>query len=61
MYILNCLLNSCAHNKFGLKGACGTLVGHPLDTIKTIQQASNKKISSAIYDIVVQSKGVSID
>lgn len=40
-------------------GACGTLIGHPLDTVKTWQQASNTRISTTIYDIIVRNNGVS--
>lgn len=34
-------------------GACGTLVGHPLDTIKAWQQATNSTIKHATYHIMV--------
>lgn len=40
-------------------GACGTLIGHPLDTIKTWQQFGNRRIRKSVYDIIVQNNGVS--
>ncbi|EAT45759.1 AAEL002985-PA [Aedes aegypti] len=39
-------------------GACGILVGHPLDTIKTWQQFSNHKIRASVYNIIVRHNGV---
>lgn len=42
------------------QGACGILVGHPLDTIKTCQQASNIKIGRSMYEIIVHNNGVGI-
>lgn len=40
-------------------GACGTLIGHPLDTIKTWQQFGNRRIRKSVYDIIIQNNGVS--
>ncbi|XP_055849522.1 solute carrier family 25 member 45 isoform X1 [Episyrphus balteatus] len=38
-------------------GACGVLVGHPLDTIKTWQQASNSSVFTAIHQIRKRNDG----
>ncbi|KAL9892390.1 solute carrier family 25 member 45 isoform X1 [Glossina fuscipes] len=39
-------------------GACGVLVGHPLDTIKTWQQASNSNVFTATKQIYVRNNGI---
>ncbi|XP_031635025.1 solute carrier family 25 member 45-like isoform X2 [Contarinia nasturtii] len=39
-------------------GACGTLIGHPFDTIKTWQQFGNRRIRKSIYDIVIRNNGL---
>lgn len=39
-------------------GACGVLMGHPLDTIKTWQQFSNHKIRTSVYNIILRNNGV---
>lgn len=39
-------------------GACGVLVGHPLDTIKTWQQASNSSVFTAVYQIRKRNYGL---
>ncbi|XP_055306495.1 solute carrier family 25 member 45-like [Sitodiplosis mosellana] len=39
-------------------GACGTLMGHPLDTIKTWQQFGNRRIRKSVYDIIIQNNGL---
>ncbi|XP_037956919.1 solute carrier family 25 member 45-like isoform X1 [Teleopsis dalmanni] len=39
-------------------GACGVLVGHPLDTIKTWQQASNTSVPSAMRQIYLRNNGL---
>jgi len=41
------------------KGACGVLVAHPLDTIKTWQQASNTSVLTAVQQIYTRNNGVS--
>lgn len=41
-------------------GACGTLIGHPMDTIKTWQQAGNTRIVRTIYEIILRNNGVFI-
>lgn len=40
-------------------GGCGVLVGHPLNTIKTWQQATNSRIGTSMYEIIVRNNGVS--
>jgi len=40
-------------------GACGVLVAHPLDTIKTWQQASNTSVLTAVQQIYSRNNGVS--
>lgn len=40
-------------------GACGVLVAHPLDTIKTWQQASNTSVMTAVQQIYNRNNGVS--
>lgn len=50
-------------NKIGLShnsGACGTIIGHPFDTIKTWQQTGNRRIATSVYDIVIRNNGVGI-
>ena len=42
-----------------ISGACGVVVGHPLDTIKTWQQASNSSVVSAAKQIYERNNGVS--
>lgn len=42
-------------------GACGVLVAHPLDTIKTWQQASNTSVLTAVQQIYSRNNGVSAD
>lgn len=39
-------------------GACGVLIGHPLNTIKTWQQATNSRIGTSMYEIIVRNNGV---
>lgn len=39
-------------------GALGSLVGHPLDTIKTWQQYGNRRIRKSMYDIIIHNNGV---
>ncbi|XP_030247011.1 solute carrier family 25 member 45 isoform X2 [Drosophila navojoa] len=39
-------------------GACGVLVAHPLDTIKTWQQASNTSVVTAIHQIYKRNNGI---
>lgn len=39
-------------------GASGILIAHPLDTIKTWQQATNSTIKKSMYDIVIKNNGV---
>ncbi|XP_055683335.1 solute carrier family 25 member 45 isoform X1 [Lutzomyia longipalpis] len=39
-------------------GTCGMLVGYPLDTIKCWQQASNCRVGTAIYNIIVMNNGL---
>lgn len=34
------------------------MVGHPLNTIKTWQQATNSRIGTSIYEIIVRNNGV---
>lgn len=41
-------------------GACGVLVAHPLDTIKTWQQASNTSVMTAVQQIYNRNNGVSV-
>lgn len=47
----------CAHF---CAGATGILVGHPLDTIKTWQQATNVSIGRSMYKIVTKNNGVCV-
>ncbi|XP_053682118.1 solute carrier family 25 member 45 [Sabethes cyaneus] len=51
-------LITCDYISGCFAGACGVLVGHPLDTIKTWQQFSNNKIGSSIYNIIVRHNGL---
>lgn len=39
----------------------GSLVGHPLDTIKTWQQAGNTRIGKTVYEIIIRNNGVIIE
>lgn len=39
-------------------GAFGTLVGHPMDTIKTWQQTGNTRIVKTIFEIFLRNNGV---
>lgn len=39
-------------------GACGTLIGHPLDTVKTWQQTGNTRIAKTVYEIIIRNNGV---
>ncbi|KAM7361626.1 solute carrier family 25 member 45 [Cochliomyia hominivorax] len=39
-------------------GACGVLIAHPLDTIKTWQQASNTSVPTATQQIFKRNKGI---
>ncbi|TMW54301.1 hypothetical protein DOY81_000574 [Sarcophaga bullata] len=39
-------------------GACGVLIAHPLDTIKTWQQASNTSVPTAIKQIYKRNRGI---
>ncbi|XP_055699424.1 solute carrier family 25 member 45 [Phlebotomus papatasi] len=39
-------------------GTCGMLVGYPLDTIKCWQQASNCRVGTAMYKIIVMNNGL---
>lgn len=41
-----------------ITGACGVFVAHPLDTIKTWQQASNTSVPTAIQQIYKRNNGV---
>ncbi|XP_054726514.1 solute carrier family 25 member 45 isoform X2 [Anastrepha obliqua] len=40
------------------KGACGVLIGHPLDTVKTWQQASNSSVPRAVSQIYNRNNGL---
>lgn len=46
--------------KICVLGACGSIIGHPLDTIKTWQQFGNRRIRKSMYDIIIRNNGVSI-
>ncbi|GAB0090661.1 solute carrier family 25 member 45 [Sergentomyia squamirostris] len=39
-------------------GTCGMLVGYPMDTIKSWQQASNCRVGTAVYKIIVMNNGL---
>ncbi|XP_075145991.1 solute carrier family 25 member 45 [Haematobia irritans] len=39
-------------------GACGVFVAHPLDTIKTWQQASNTSVATAVAQIYKRNNGI---
>uniref|UniRef100_A0A2M4CZE1 Putative small calcium-binding mitochondrial carrier n=1 Tax=Anopheles darlingi TaxID=43151 RepID=A0A2M4CZE1_ANODA len=39
-------------------GACGLLVGHPMDTIKAWQQNSNYGMGNAMYNIIIRNNGL---
>lgn len=47
-----------AQTKTNETGACGVLVAHPLDTIKTWQQASNTSVMTALHQIYTRNNGV---
>ncbi|XP_058457707.1 solute carrier family 25 member 45 [Malaya genurostris] len=51
-------LITCDYISGCFAGACGVLVGHPLDTIKTWQQFSNNRISTSIYNIITGHNGL---
>lgn len=36
------------------------MIGHPLNTIKTWQQATNSRIGTSIYEIIVRNNGVGL-
>lgn len=44
---------------FSFLGACGTMVGHPFDTIKIWQQFGNQRISHSVNEIIMRNNGVS--
>lgn len=59
MFVHIVFYNSSNVGLITFTGACGILVGHPLDTIKTWQQFSNHKIRASVYNIIVRHNGVS--
>lgn len=53
------LVQKCEiRGEFFYSGACGILIGHPMDTIKTWQQAGNTRIARTMYEIILRNNGV---
>lgn len=49
----------CLEYFFFFEGACGTIVGHPFDTIKIWQQFGNRRIRHSVKEIIMRNNGVS--
>jgi len=44
------------HHTFLFSGIVSTLIGHPIDTVKVVQQVTNSTVKTTVRDIYHQDK-----